>query len=266
MNFSKLRVFAAQALIFGISTASAQTEQSKIDAARALWRSYNFPNYLFNFNAQCATCYIGEYPWLVQVSSGVPAKGVTTKEKPAVGALNFEQIFDEIQRVITSTTDSAFATYDEVYGYPTRYELQYGSSSSNKFVYLISGFIVEAGSPSQQYAQNRQIWNSQRITDYDFTYTDLTPSVAGVTWPLTVKVRNKLPVETKDNNGNIVTYLIPPTLDQYFDTIKRQLDSNAPFVENDYAKRGYMTNMRMVTNAVGSIKIDILAFSDTNLE
>ena len=265
MMFNKLRTFATMALLFGVGMASAQTEQAKLDAARALWGSYFFSNYQYTFSAACNTCYIGNYPWRVQVSGGVAPKAVNSKGLAATGALSVAQIFETIQAAISNPADSAFAIYDPIFGYPTRYQLQYGNQITDKFEYAISGFIQEAGSPTEQYTQNRQVWASQRVYNYNFKYTEVGPNPNNIQWPLTVKVRNGSPAETLDNNGNRVTYLIPQTFDQYFDMIKRQLDANAPFVDNEYSKRGYMTDMFMVTNTAGTINIKIADFSDTNL-
>ena len=73
-------------------------------------------------------------------------------------------------------------------------------------------------------------------------------------WPLSVKVRNLEVTEVKDRNGNPVSWLIPFSVEQMFDATKRYLNRNAPFIDNAYANRGYITNLHLVNenNQIGN--------------
>ena len=242
------------------------TQQRLLDNAKNFWYAKNskYPSYRYNFLQDCDGCAGQGWPWRVQMNGGSPALAVDIETRKRSGALSIAQTFDRIQGAIDSDDYSVLATYDETFGFPNTYRIDYGSGNGGVVTSSIFGFQFELdGSPQDQLTKNRATWESQHVRDYDFTYFQEGPNPNNIQWPLSVKVRNGSPVETRDRNGNLVTYLIPMSFDQVFDMVQRQFDKPyAPFIDNDYSKRGYAREVMMVTDDVGTWKIHFCTFTD----
>lgn len=234
--------------------------QRSFDDAKNLWyKDGNLGSYRYNLIETCVDCDDLAYPWRVQMHGGSAAQALDSNGQKRT-ALSVAQTFDKLEAAIDS--DSFFATYDDEYGYPNRYRI-FDGSASGVVSSSIYGFQFETGgSPQKQLTENRAIWDSQRLVNYDFSYFQSGPNPSNIQWPLFVKVRNSTPVQTKDRNGNVVNWLTPQTFDQLFDMIQRQIDKDGTFVDNDYSKRGFPREVVMVADDVGEWNLHFCTFSD----
>lgn len=270
------------------------TQQYRLNKGKAQWYKVqsNQHYYRYNFQQDCNTCANHNYPWRVKLQGGQPPVAVDTLGNRHSGALSIAGMFAKLQKdIVDPNIKSVDADYDEEIGYPARFTIEYddGFVITSK----VFNFQFEKDSAQDQLTEHKKTWESQHIRDYDFTYFEegklpvlffaclclsfeKTNSLSrrstaattkgdnphGIAWPLLVKVRNGKPWETYDRNGNLVDNLIPQTLDQYFWTIQRQLNKQGVFVDNEYSKRGYATNIDIVTPDIGEIKFHFCTFND----
>ena len=243
---------------------AASTQQYRLNKGKAQWYKVQSGQmyYRYNYEQICDTmCANSHYPWRVQIQSGNAPMAVDTEGKKHTGALSIAGMFQKLQNdILDPNIKSLDATYDNDIGYPTQVTTVY----SDGFVMTsrVFGFQFEADSPQGQLTANKNKWDQQHICDYDFTYFEEGPNPHAIQWPLLVKVRKCQPWKTYDRNGNQVNYLIPQTLEQYFYTIQRQLNKEGSFVDNEYSKRGYATNIDIVTPDIGEIKFHFCTFND----
>lgn len=233
-------------------TSDQAQEQQKLNTGRNTWNTKFFSNYEYHFSQACTTCWEGNYPWIVQITPGQPAAAIDSKNVYRAGALSIAQTFDKIQAHLNNPNDKVEAFYDANNGYPTRYKIQVGAGTDNIVSASVFNFIAKSSDPKAEYQTNRNLWANQRIVNYDFEYTDMGPNTDNIMWPLYVKVRNNVIAETKDSNGNVVLWSHPTllTINQWFDEIKRQLDSGSPYMDNEYNSiKGYAEHIHAVTYA-----------------
>jgi hypothetical protein len=123
-------------LLLAGAACEAPTAPGEIDtliAARALWRARVSDSYTFTVNRGCF-CVLGGQTVTVTVSNGA----VTTAEYESSGAAvdkalltyvsTVPDLFDLIQSAIDAKPAQFAATYDPVYGYPTRIEVDYSAN------------------------------------------------------------------------------------------------------------------------------------------
>jgi len=260
---------AALALLCGSGFAQAQTavtsdqsqEQEKLTTGRNTWDSKLFSNYEYHFSQACDTCSQQSYPWIVQITPGQAAGAVDLKDGYRGGALSIAQVFDKIQAAITNPSDKVEAFYDAINGYPTRYKIQPGAGMIVSA--SIYNFFTHSADQKTLYQNARNLWASTRIDSYDFQYTDLGPNTQNIMWPLYVKVRKNVISETKDANGNIVKWDTASllTINEWFDEIKKQLDSGSPYLDNTYNSiKGYSEQIHAV--ASGSLETKEFRFEN----
>lgn len=233
-------------------TSDQAQEQQKLTTGRNTWNTKFFSNYEYDFSQACTTCWEGNYPWVVQITPGQPAAAIDSKDVYRAGALSIAQIFDKIQAAIDNPNDKVEAYYDAINGYPTRYKIQIGAGTDNIVSASIFNFESKSADQKTLYQNARNLWAQQRIVNYDFEYTDMGPNTDNIMWPLYVKVRNNVIAETKDFNGNVVLWTHPTllTINQWFDQIKKELDSGAPYMDNTYNSiKGYSEHIHAVSSS-----------------
>lgn len=112
---------------------TAPGEHDSLVAARALWRARGSDSYTFTVNRGCF-CVLGGQTVTVTVTSGA----VTAAEYESSGAAvdkalltyvaTVPDLFDLIQSALDAKPTLFAATYDAVYGYPTRIEIDYSAN------------------------------------------------------------------------------------------------------------------------------------------
>ena len=241
-----------------------QTQQHHLNKGKAQWYNVQSNNryYRYNYHQDCNTCARLHFPWRVKLESGKAPVAIDTEGKQHhSGVMSIASMFEKLQNdILNPDIKSLEAQYDAVMGYPTNVRTEYADG----FVlnWRVFNFQFEEESAQGELTRNKDKWESQGIRNYDFTYYEESPNPHGIEWPLLVQVRDGKPSKTFDRNGKEVTNLIPQTLDQYFSTIQRQLNKEGVFVDNEYSKRGYASNIDIVTPDIGEIKIHFCTFSD----
>jgi len=124
-------------LLLAGGACEAPTAPGEIDsliAARALWRTRGSDSYTYTVNRSCF-CVLGGQTVTVTVSAGA----VTAAEYETSGAAvdkalltyvsTVPDLFDLIQAALDAKPALFAATYDPVYGYPTRIEIDYSANT-----------------------------------------------------------------------------------------------------------------------------------------
>jgi hypothetical protein len=124
-------------LLLAGGACEAPTAPGEIDsliAARALWRARGSDSYTYTVNRSCF-CVLGGQTVTVTVSAGA----VTAAEYETSGAAvdkalltyvsTVPDLFDLIQDALDAEPAQFAATYDPVYGYPTRIEIDYSANT-----------------------------------------------------------------------------------------------------------------------------------------
>jgi len=115
---------------------TAPGERDSLEAARARWRALGSQSYSYEVNRSCF-CLLGGRRMTVTVQAGV----VTAAEFQDSGAgveaalLSYvptvDDLFDLIEDALARNASYFSALYDPGYGYPTRIEIDYSSSTTD---------------------------------------------------------------------------------------------------------------------------------------
>jgi len=124
-------------LLLAGGACEAPTAPGEIDSlitAQALWRARGSDSYTYTLNRSCF-CVLGGQTVTVTVSAGA----VTAAEYETSGAAvdkalltyvsTVPDLFDLIQAALDAEPALFAATYDPVYGYPTRIEIDYSANT-----------------------------------------------------------------------------------------------------------------------------------------
>lgn len=113
---------------------SAPGELDSLIEARALWRARGLDSYTYTLNRSCF-CVLGGRTVTVTVTDG----SVSAAEYEGSGAAvdhalltyvsTVADLFDLIQTALDAKPALFFASYDLVYGYPTRIEIDYSANA-----------------------------------------------------------------------------------------------------------------------------------------
>jgi len=285
-------LFSAQlSLIAGQYTlvvADQASEQNELTQARGTWNSRVAltANYEYTMGKGCHaccwknTCSADNYPWNVQVNydqytmtnqyTGTKAKDA--KNSGVTTARNMNQIFDEIQAVLTAADQFVEAEYDAYYGHPIHYKIQNGVDPNSGTTTLteVSIYDVYINAASQLSLYNTGITAWSRAfaggrKNYEFGYYDTSPDAVPASYPIVVTVTNGAVSAAYDTSG-VYMGLNVMSIDGYFTQIKRQIDLNSPWINNAYDPQfGFPNDMFVINGATtgaayGQIQITYFSF------
>lgn len=246
-------------------------QQSILNDFEQVWRNNGITDYKYNYEKLgCPSCNAENYPWSAIVSTSpqypqVKAIDVKNIDRGAT-AQKVEEIFNCVRLALRPQSQGGAEAVKVDYhdlGYPTKAVFIWVRDVSTETI-TMTAFEQKNGPPQVEYQSGRNLWTSQRIWTYTFTYFDYGPNTHGLYYPLSVSVQNQVVVECKQANGIVVNprIFLPPTLDGLFDIIKRHLDQNAPYVDATYSKRGFPEHdLKILTWSEGFLHYNIQGFT-----
>lgn len=144
-------------LLLAGGACEAPTAPGEIDSlitARALWRARGSDSYTYTVNRSCF-CVLGGQTVTVTVSAGA----VTAAEYETSGAAvdkalltyvsTVPDLFDLIQAALDAEPALFAATYDPVYGYPTRIEIDYSANTVDDELAISARNLTLSGSSAR---------------------------------------------------------------------------------------------------------------------
>lgn len=144
----------ALALLLAAAACEAPTAPSVIDdlaAARALWHDRGAESYTYTVNRSCF-CVLGGRTVTVTVTNGTVSSAEHAESGAAVDAALFTYVatvpdlFDLVQSALDADPAYFFASYDPVYGYPTRIEIDYSNNVVDDEIAISARDLTLSGS------------------------------------------------------------------------------------------------------------------------
>jgi hypothetical protein len=215
--------------------------------AKAQWDSQGMLNYEFGYVITCNTCDSGTYQ--VTVQDGIAYRGINLSKKIftlAVQTVN--TLFDKLHDAIFMQAATISVLYNDEYGYPESFLIDYDGTGTNKLSVAVSIFIADLSQPAVKaevravglaatdLADARALWNSRAIDDYTYDYHKMCTSCPA---PVRVLVRGGNVVGTSSLDSLWTSYYIVNattvhTVAQLFQAIETAINAGAQTVDVVY--------------------------------
>ena len=152
-----LKRYLALTLLLAAPACELSTAPGDVDSlgrARALWQARGSDSYTYTVNRSCF-CVLGGRTVTVTVSNGTVSSAEHAESGTAVDAALFTYVatvpdlFDLIQSALEANPAYFFASYDPVFGYPTRIEIDYSNNAVDDELAISARDLTLSGSTAR---------------------------------------------------------------------------------------------------------------------